>query len=167
MKVLEMVFLVIFFINFYFISEEEAPIDNQPMAIGYTITTAPVWPSTSFCRSDISLGSSLSSDCGLSDAFWYNCPPAARYRRLAHLKSSLHINTTNLLQTDDYQQTTGRGNTGAVSNTTAGNTTALTEQLAPNPLDLPNTDDVLRLLILKNIFLKSFILDMFLKGRML
>uniref|UniRef100_A0A914LHV8 Mediator of RNA polymerase II transcription subunit 13 n=1 Tax=Meloidogyne incognita TaxID=6306 RepID=A0A914LHV8_MELIC len=117
-------------------NEEEAPIDNQPMAIGYTITTAPVWPLSA-------IGSSLSLDCGLSDAFWYNCPPAARYRRLTHLKSSLHINSTNLLQTDDYQQTTGK-NVGTSGNQQSGNATTGTDKLAPNPLDLPNTDDILR-----------------------
>nr|CAD2188210.1 unnamed protein product [Meloidogyne enterolobii] len=117
-------------------NEEEAPIDNQPMAIGYTITTAPVWPLSA-------IGSSLSLDCGLSDAFWYNCPPAARHRRLTHLKSSLHINSTNLLQTDDYQQTTGK-NVGTSGNQQSGNATTGTDKLAPNPLDLPNTDDILR-----------------------
>ncbi|CAK5081745.1 unnamed protein product [Meloidogyne enterolobii] len=117
-------------------NEEEAPIDNQPMAIGYTITTAPVWPLSA-------IGSSLSLDCGLSDAFWYNCPPAARHRRLTHLKSSLHINSTNLLQTDDYQQTTGK-NVGTSGNQPSGNATTGTDKLAPNPLDLPNTDDILR-----------------------
>lgn len=53
----------------------------QPMAIGYYISTAPA--------------------LDLPDWFWAACP-SAKQRSPVHLKSSLHIHMSNILQSDDF-----------------------------------------------------------------
>ncbi|VDK51608.1 unnamed protein product [Gongylonema pulchrum] len=58
----------------------DVSIENQPLATGYYISTAPA------------------SD--LPDWFWSACPSAKR-RNPVHLKSSLHLNTPNVQQGDD------------------------------------------------------------------
>lgn len=55
-------------------------IENQPLATGYYISTAPA------------------SD--LPDWFWSSCPFVKR-RNPVHLKCSLHLNTPNVQQGDD------------------------------------------------------------------
>lgn len=126
-------------------NEEEAPIDNQPMAIGFTISTAPVWP---WPHSSASSSTLVDPDIDLVNSFWSNCPPAARHRRLAHLKSSLHINATNLLQSDEYQTSkTGGTAPAATANATNGTSAGSAQsdqQFVPHPLDLANTDEILR-----------------------
>jgi hypothetical protein len=125
-------------IAIFICTEEEAIINNQPMAIGFIISTAPIWPWTN---------PGEDRDTGLA-AFWSNNMPASRHRRLAHLKSSLHINSTNLLQSDEYQQQTTA--TASLSTNTKGPNTAGTStmlggtHLTPHPLDMVNTDEVLR-----------------------
>lgn len=143
-KKLSNVKILTFFYYYYFL-EEEAPIDNQPMAIGFTISTAPVWP---WPHSSASSSTLVDPDIDLVNSFWSNCPPAARHRRLAHLKSSLHINATNLLQSDEYQTSkTGGTAPAATANATNGTSAGSAQsdqQFVPHPLDLANTDEILR-----------------------
>lgn len=105
------------------------------MAVGYTVSTAPL-PS------------------GMPASFWH-CNPAARASTaggVAHLKSSLHINTSNLNQSDDYggrdqQQQRGgdqRDSGGAGAATAGGAAGASGRGGAQHPLDAVATDDVLR-----------------------
>lgn len=60
--------------------DEDSTIDNQPMATGYYISTAPA--------------------LDLPDWFWSACP-SARRRAPVHLKNSLHIHTGNIQQSDE------------------------------------------------------------------
>lgn len=60
--------------------EESTLIDNQPMATGYMISTAPA--------------------ADLPAWFWSACPAASR-RSPVHLRSSLHIHVGNVTQSDE------------------------------------------------------------------
>ncbi|KAL3083455.1 hypothetical protein niasHS_011257 [Heterodera schachtii] len=124
--------------------DEETQINNQPMAIGYTVSTAPLPP-------------------GMPSSFWHRCPAARRRAGasgIAHLKSSLHINTSNL--NEEYgggaaqqreRDSGGAAGSGGTTASSAGGgaanakaTGAEQQQLphAQHPLDAVATDDVLR-----------------------
>uniref|UniRef100_A0A914HFG2 Mediator of RNA polymerase II transcription subunit 13 n=1 Tax=Globodera rostochiensis TaxID=31243 RepID=A0A914HFG2_GLORO len=118
--------------------DEEAQINNQPMAIGYTVSTAPLPP-------------------GMPSSFWQQCPAARRRAGasgVAHLKSSLHINTSNL--NEEYgggaaqqreRDSGGAGSAGGGTSSAGGGTKASVEQQLQHPqhpLDAAATDDVLR-----------------------
>lgn len=66
----------------------DTTIDNQPMATGYYISTAPA--------------------LDLPDWFWSACP-SARRRTPVHLKNSLHIHTGNIQQNDEIAITNKSG----------------------------------------------------------
>uniref|UniRef100_A0A183C4A1 Mediator of RNA polymerase II transcription subunit 13 n=1 Tax=Globodera pallida TaxID=36090 RepID=A0A183C4A1_GLOPA len=121
--------------------DEEAQINNQPMAIGYTVSTAPLPP-------------------GMPSSFWQQCPAARRRAGasgVAHLKSSLHINTSNL--NEEYgggaaqqreRDSGGAGSAGGGTSSAGGGTKASVEQQLQHPqhpLDAAATDDVLRFVL--------------------
>ncbi|CAJ0959877.1 unnamed protein product, partial [Mesorhabditis belari] len=93
-----------FFDNF------ETQIENQPLAIGFYISTAPA--------------------PDLPEWFWASCPNA-RGQTPVHLKSSLHINVTQVQQDDSF------GNVQKDKNSQG-------ESDAVHPLDSNRTDEVLR-----------------------
>uniref|UniRef100_A0A0K0FDZ0 Mediator of RNA polymerase II transcription subunit 13 n=1 Tax=Strongyloides venezuelensis TaxID=75913 RepID=A0A0K0FDZ0_STRVS len=90
--------------NFFNIDAFEADASNQPMAIGYYISTAPTGK--------------------LPNWFWSQCPKA-KDRCPVHLRNSLHIVTSNILQSDELMLN--------FKNTES-----------THPLDSTATDDVLR-----------------------
>uniref|UniRef100_A0A0N4Z9N3 Mediator of RNA polymerase II transcription subunit 13 n=1 Tax=Parastrongyloides trichosuri TaxID=131310 RepID=A0A0N4Z9N3_PARTI len=90
--------------NFFNIDPSDIYASNQPMAIGYYISTAPTGK--------------------LPNWFWSQCPKA-KDRCPVHLRNSLHIVTSNILQSDE--QMLNFKNTDST-----------------HPLDSTATDDVLR-----------------------
>jgi mediator of RNA polymerase II transcription subunit 13 len=85
----------------------EPQIDNQPLATGHYVSTAPA--------------------SGLPDWFWSTCP-AAKRRCPVHLKSSLHLHSPHVQQSDELAF--GGGSKAAGSQ--------------QHPLDSSRTDDALR-----------------------
>ncbi|CEF71663.1 Mediator of RNA polymerase II transcription subunit 13 [Strongyloides ratti] len=90
--------------NFFNIDSSDVEASNQPMAIGYYISTAPTGK--------------------LPNWFWSQCPKA-KDRCPVHLRNSLHIVTSNILQSDELMLN--------FKNTES-----------THPLDSTATDDVLR-----------------------
>lgn len=66
----------------FFTTDEENNINNQPMATGYSISTAPLY-------------------YNMPESFWSSCPNL-KLRTPVNLKSSLHIHCSNIQQTDEY-----------------------------------------------------------------
>jgi hypothetical protein len=64
------------------LSDEESNINNQPMATGYSVSTAPLL-------------------FEMPESFWSACPSLKR-RFPVNLKSSLHIHCSNIQHPDDY-----------------------------------------------------------------
>uniref|UniRef100_A0A915EKX6 Mediator of RNA polymerase II transcription subunit 13 n=1 Tax=Ditylenchus dipsaci TaxID=166011 RepID=A0A915EKX6_9BILA len=94
--------------NDAFKNESDTVIDNQPMATGYYISTAPA--------------------LHLPEWFWSSCP-SAKQRQPVHLKSSLHIHTGNIQQSEEF---------------TVGNKSAAGGDHTHHPLDATCTDEALK-----------------------